>query len=43
MLSAKRDTGPMIESQKNGAIDYLTKPIEVDKLMYSIDKYIKAD
>ncbi len=40
MLSAKRDTEAILESQKYGAVDYLMKPIEINKLLPIISRYI---
>jgi len=42
MLSAKRDSRSILESQKYGAVDYLMKPVQIDELMRSIDRYLQA-
>jgi len=42
MLSAKRDSRSILESQEYGAVDYLMKPVQMRELMHSIDKYLKA-
>ncbi len=39
MLSAKSETGSLLESQQMGAMDYMVKPVDFDELLKYIRKY----
>ncbi len=40
MLSAKRDAQSILDAQKYGADDYIMKPVEIDKLLSIMHKYL---
>jgi DNA-binding response OmpR family regulator len=40
MLSAKRDAQSIMEAQKYGADDYIMKPVEMDKILDILHRYL---